>query len=194
MATIDTKVISGFDEMTVEQKLDALLKTEIPEAVDLTKYVLKDTFDKKASEAASLSKQLKERMSDEELKSAESAKALEEMKTELENLRKEKTVSEYTAKYIALGYDKELATETAKAMQEGNMAKVFENGEKHRQAMEKKIKEELLNGTPKPGGSHGGNGKTDDEKFAVKKAKELAKSRHGNDKSYNEIMSKYKGK
>lgn len=189
MANIDTSTISGFADMTAEQKLEAVLKMEIPDAVDMSKFVSKEIFDKKASEAANLSKQLKEKMTDDEIKQSESAKAIEEMKSELETLRKDKTISDYTAKYIAIGYDKDLAAETANAMANGDMAKVFENGEKHRQALEKKIKEDLINGTHKPDGAGGDNKKVDS---AVEKAKELAKSRRGNDKSYDEIMSKYK--
>ena len=52
MATIDTSMIEGFDGMTAEQKVEALLKTEIPEKVDLSLYVSKDTADKYATEAA----------------------------------------------------------------------------------------------------------------------------------------------
>lgn len=189
MAVIDTTKIEGFDGMTAEQKLDALMKFEIPESVDMAKFVSKEIFDKKASEAANLTKQLRDKMTEDEQKKADDAKALADMKAEIESLRKDKMVSEYTAKYIALGYDSDLAAETAKAIADGDMAKVFANGEKHKTAMEQKIKEDLMNGTPKPGGS-GGKDKSVDA--AVEKARELAKARHGNDKSYNDIMSKYK--
>lgn len=189
MPNIDTSTIEGFDSMTAEQKLDALLKVEIPEAVDMSKYVSKEIFDKKASETAALSKQLKDKMTDDEVKEAEKAKALAEMQAELETLRKDKTVSDYTTRYVAMGYDAELAKDTARAMADGDMNKVFANGEKHRQAMEQKIKEDLMKNTPKPGGS-GGEGKHIDS--AVEKAKALAKAKHGGDKDYNDIMSKYK--
>ena len=189
MAVIDTSKIENFDSMSVEQKLEAVLAAEIPDPVDLSKYVSKDVFDKKASEASALSKQLKEKMTDDEIKKAESDKALADMMAELETLRKDKTVSDYTAKYIALGYDKDLAADTAKAMAEGNMAKVFENGEKHRVAIEKKIKEDILNKTPKPDGSGGNDDKGD---TAVDKAREIAKAKNGSGKTYEDIMKNYK--
>ena len=190
MATINTDSIAGFAEMTADQKVDALLKAEIPEAVDMSKYVPKDTFDKKASEAASLSKQLKDRMTEEEQKKAEAEENNKKILEELETLRKEKTISDYTARYIAMGYAKELAADTAKAMAEGDMAKVFENGEKHKEDMEKKIREDLINGTKKPdGNSAGGDDKGKD--LAVEKARELAKAKNGGGKQYDEIMSKY---
>lgn len=189
MAFIDVAKIEGFEGMTAEQKVEALTKFEIPDAVDMSAYVKKSVFDAKASEAANLSKQLRDKMTEDEAKKADDEKALNDLKTELETLRKDKTVSDYTARYIALGYDKDLAAETAKAMADNDMAKVFENGEKHKSALEKKIKEDLMNKTPKPGGS-GGDDKHKDS--AVEKAKELAKAKSGNDKSYQDIISKYK--
>lgn len=59
MAKIDTSTIAGYADMTTEQKLKALESMTVPDAVDLSKYVSKETFDKKASEAADTSRQLK---------------------------------------------------------------------------------------------------------------------------------------
>lgn len=196
MAVFDTSKIEGFDGMTAEQKLDAVLKFNLPDAPDMSLYVSKETFDKKASETASLSKQLKEKdeqlrakMTEDEQKKADADKELADMKTEIETLRKSKTISDYTAKYVALGYDAELAASTAKAMADGDMETVFKNGEAHKLALEKKIKEDLMNKTPKPDGAGGGNQPEDSD---IAKAKELAKAKSGNSKSYDEIMSKYK--
>lgn len=186
MPNFDTSTIEGFDGMTAEQKLEALLKIDLP---DMSKYVSKETFDKKASEAANLSKQLKDKMSDDELKEAEKTKALEELQSELESLRKDKTISDYTARYVAMGYDAELAKDTAKAMAEGDMDKVFKNGETHKQALEQKIKQDLMNKTPKPGGNGGGD---DGKDSAVEKAKEIAKAKLGGGKQYDDIMKNYR--
>lgn len=59
MPNIDVSTIQGFDAMSADEKVNALLSYEIPEAVDMTKYVTKETFDKKASEAAKLARDLK---------------------------------------------------------------------------------------------------------------------------------------
>ncbi len=61
MASIDTSTIEGFDSMTAEEKVTALLGVQIPETVDLTGYVKKDVFDTKAREASTLSKRLREK-------------------------------------------------------------------------------------------------------------------------------------
>ena len=114
MPTIDTSTIEGFEGMSAEQKVEALLKAEIPEKVDLSLYVSKDTADKYATEAAELKKQLKSRMTDDEAAKAQAdadRKALEDKYTEL--LRKS-TIAEHTARYIAMpGYDEKLARELA---------------------------------------------------------------------------------
>lgn len=197
MPNIDTSHIEGFEGMTAEQKVDALLKLEIPEAVDLSGYVKKSVFDSKASEAAELSKKLKGKMSEDELAEAERQRIQAEndqkyndLESKYNELVKKSTISEYTAKYIALGYDKDLAESTAKAMADGDMKTVFENGEKHKMALEKKIKEDLMNNTPKPGGSGGNDGGKEDP--AIAKAKELAKAKNGNGTAYNDILAKYK--
>lgn len=187
MPSIDTSAIEGFDGMSADEKVAALLKLEIPEAVDMSKFVSKETFDKKASEAATLSKQLRDKMTEDEQKKADDEKVRAEMQEELKNLRRDKTVSEYTAKYIALGYDKELAEATAKAMADGDMKTVFENGEKHRAALEKRIKADLMRGTPNPNGGNGDDGKDP----VVEAARARAKARGGNGKQYDETLKHY---
>lgn len=185
---IDTGSIEGYAEMTAEQKLAALEAFEYEDnSSELER--LKNAVSKANSEAADWKKKHNALLSEEDQKKQKADETLAEMQKELETLRKDKTVSDYTAKYIALGYDKELAADTAKAMAEGDMAKVFANGEKHKEAMEKKIKEDLINKTPKPDGK----GKPDGGKDpAVEKAIELAKAKQGTNKKYTDIMDKYK--
>lgn len=180
MPTIDTSKIEGFEAMTAEEKLAAVLKVEVPDAVDLSKYVAKDVFDKKASEAANLSKQLKD---------AKPASEVQQLQDRIAEMEKREKIAEYKSKYLEQGYDKELAAETAQAVFDGDMAKVFENGEKFKAALEQKIKEDLMNKTRKPDGTGGDEKKTD---AAVERAKEIARASSGGEKSYNDIMSKYK--
>ena len=185
---IDTAKIEGYNEMTAEQKLAALESFEYEDnSAELER--LKNANSKANSEAAEWKRKHNALLTEEEQKKAEAEENNKKILEELETLRKDKTISDYTAKYIAIGYDKDLASETAKAMADGDMAKVFENGEKHRQALEKKIKEDLINGTHKPDGAGGDDKKVDS---AIEKAKALAKAKNGGEKSYNDIMSKYK--
>lgn len=54
MANIDTSMIEGFDGMTADEKVTALLGLQIPDPVDLSGYVKKDVFDAKATEAEAI--------------------------------------------------------------------------------------------------------------------------------------------
>ena len=61
---VDTSKINGFDALDENaKKALAGLEVEVPEP-DYTGYVKKEVFDKKASEAADLSKQLKSKMTE----------------------------------------------------------------------------------------------------------------------------------
>lgn len=168
---IDTSTISGFDGMTAEQKLAAVLGMDIPEP-DMTGWVKKETFDAKATEAANLSKQLRAKMTDDEAAKAAELAARKELEDKYNELLKKTTVSEYKAKYLAQGYDEKLADETAKALADGDMAKVFENGEKYKAELEKRVKAEVLKDTPKPQTDNGGKPKTLEEIGRIKDASE----------------------
>lgn len=173
---IDTSTIEGFDGMTAEQKVDALLKVEVPEKVDLTGYVKKDLFDKTASELAEAKKAAKAKMSEEEQAAAERDAKWAEMEAKLQALEMEKTISTYKASYLAMnGYDEKLAQETAEALAKGDMAKVFANQQKAMDAHDKALKAELLRNTPKPEGAGGGD--NHDEDPSVELARKLGKEK-----------------
>lgn len=174
MAKIDTSKIEGYEGMTPEQKIAALEGFNNPEP-DYTGYVKKETFDATASELAALKKKNKEQLSEEERKAQESAEKLANMEKELEGLRKDKTVSEYRAKFIAQGYAEDLAAATATAMAEGDTETVFANQKKFLDDYAKKIKADALKGTPKPPAGQGGDGMT------LKKLKGLS------DEEYNKF-------
>lgn len=150
MAKIDTKKIEGYAAMTLEQKLAALEAYELEEA-DYTGYVKKDVFDKTASELASVKKQLRERMSAEEKKEKDEAEKREKLQNDYDALLKRVTISDNKAKFLALGYDDALAGETAEAVANGEMDKVFANQKKYMDSFEKKIRADVLKDTPKPG-------------------------------------------
>ena len=78
------------------------------------------------------------------------------LKEEIASLKKANLVSDHKAKLLGLGYDEELANETATAMADGDTAKVFENQQKFLKAHDKQIEAELLKKTPRNG--EGGTG------------------------------------
>jgi hypothetical protein len=138
--------------MTLEEVDVALADVNMP--VDNSAEVerLKTALSKSNSEAAESKRQLREKLSADELKAKEDAEEMERLRAENATLIREKTISTYKASYLSLGYDDKLADETAKAIVDGKFDKVFENQKKHIDSVEKRIRADVLKDTPKPEG------------------------------------------
>lgn len=127
---MDIKTIPGYkDGMTAEEQL-ALLKDFTPEA-DHTGWVKKDLLDKAAKEAADAKRELKSRLTEDEQKEAERAAEQAQKDARLADLEKRIAVSDNKVHYLELGYDEKLAADTAAALADGDMAKVFANQKLH---------------------------------------------------------------
>lgn len=185
---IDVSKIAGFDGMTAEEKLAALLKLEVPDEVDMSKFVAKETADKYASEAAELKKQLRTKQTEEEIKKDEDEKSRKELEDKYNELLARTTIAENKAKYLSLGYEDKLATDTAKALFEGNMEKVFANGAKHQAELEKRIKAEVLRDTPKPEGAGSGSKSLTKEQFNAMGYTQRVNLRRENQELYEKMM------
>lgn len=146
---IDTSKIPNFDALPKEAR-DAISGMDFADPVDMSKYVEKSVFDRKASEAAELSKQLKSKMTEDEAAAAERAANEKKIMEELEQLRKDKVVADYKARFLGLGYAEQLATETAEALADGKMDVVFTNQQKHNEALKAAADAENLAGGEKP--------------------------------------------
>lgn len=153
---IDVTNIKGYEDMTAEEKVAILEKYELEE--DRTGWIRKDTFDKTASELAAMKKELKAKLSEEELAKQEREEELANLQTNYEKLLRKSNISDATSKFLALGYDDKLAAETAEAFVDGDTDKVFANQLKAQESFEKKIRADILKGTPRPQG--GNNGQT----------------------------------
>lgn len=185
MAKIDTSKIAGYETMTAEEKLAALEAMEI-ESPDYTDWVKKDVANKYATEAADYKKQLRERMSEEEAAKAKAAEDMANVMAELESLRAEKAVSEYTAQFMGIGYDEALAKSTATALQKGDMATMFKNHSKFVADRDKAVKAELLKDTPTPPAGDGTKSVTREDLSKMTLA-EKAKFAEENPERYKEI-------
>lgn len=193
MPTISTDAIENFDSMTAEQKVEALLKVEIPEAVDMTGYVKKSLLDAKLSELGKVKDELKAKLSEDEQKKlaeeevkAADAQKFADLQAKYDALEKKSTISEYKANYLAQGYDEALAKETAEALANGDMAKVFANAEKFKAALEARIKAELMDSTPKPGGGSGSNTNP-----MIEQAKAIGKAKADANKVTADVLAQY---
>ena len=126
---IDLTTIPGYAEMSAEEKVKALedYTFDVPKSDSAEVDKLKQAVSKANSEAAEWKRKHNALLSDDEKKRQEAQEAFEKMETELNALRKEKVIAEHKAKFLSLGYDESLATETASAMADGDMTKVFCN-------------------------------------------------------------------
>ena len=141
--------------MTLEEIETALADIDLPTDNSAEIDRLKNALSKSNSEAAEMKKQLREKMSAEELKAKEDAEKWDAIIKERDALLREKTISEHKSKYLALGYDEKLANDTAEAMANGEIDKVFAYQKKHLEAVEKKIRADVLKETPTPEGGNG---------------------------------------
>lgn len=164
MAKIDTTKIEGYEEMTPEEKLAALETYEIEDSSSgLERY--KNAVSKANSEAAEWKKKHNALLSEEEQNKLAAEEELNNIREELEALRREKVESDNRARLIALGYDETLAADTAKAIVEGDTDKVFAYQKQHQEALEAKIRADILKDTPRPPAGGAGGAEITKEQF-----------------------------
>ena len=174
--------------MTLEEIETALESIELPTDNSAELEKLKNALSKSNSEVADYKRQMREKLSADELKAKEDAESREKLQKDYDELLKKVTVSENKAKLLALGYDDALATETAEAMVNGELDKVFANQKKHLTAVEKKVRSEILKDTPSPDGGNGGKTITKED-FAKMTYSERAKVYEENPEVYNELTN-----
>lgn len=196
MAQIDVSTIPGYEEMTADQKLEAVLGLEIPDKVDTSKLISKELFDRKASELAEANRKLKSKMSEDEQKQAEAAEEKEAAAKEREallarvaELEKNEEIRVSTVGFSGLGLDEKLAEDAANQFESKDRVKFFATMKKFLENYKKSIEKELMDKTPGVSGN-GGQSQSEDD-IAIKKAKELFGNNAGVGKNYADVMSHY---
>ena len=118
---LDTSRIAGWDELSAEDKVKALLEQEIeveqPEPADTLK--LKNALNKACEEAASYKKALREKQSEAERAEADRAEREKALQDELASYRDKERISSYKAQLMSAGVDSETADLMAKSLPEG---------------------------------------------------------------------------
>lgn len=193
---MDTSSIAGYAEMTAEQKVAALEALEVPQP-DMTGFVKKELLDKAASEAAGYKKQLREKMTaDEQAEADRLAKQQEaddrykELEEKFNQLQRQNVITEYKTKLVGLGYEEKLAGETAKAMAEGDMQKVFANQAKFMEARDKAQKAEALKKMSSSQGAGEDEG-ADNPEDPVALAKQLGKAKAAAGANTQTVLDRY---
>ena len=167
MGKIDTTAIEGYADMTPEQKLAALENLELAEP-DYSGYVKKDVFDKTASDLAKLKKESMAKMSEDERAKQERDEELQKLRDRNAELERNVAISVYKAKYLALGYNEALATETAQAWADGDHDKVIANTAAFLTAHDKQVKAGMLGEMPTPPAGSGTKTITAEEIMQIK--------------------------
>jgi len=147
---IDTSKITGYAEMTAEDKLKALeeFEFEAPKPATDEAEKLKAALSKANSEAAEWKRQFREKQTEAERAEAERAEREKAVEEELRGLRRDKTVSAYIAQCLALGYEKDLALTAAEAMADNDAAKIFECQQQFLESKKKELEAAALNHQP----------------------------------------------
>lgn len=147
---IDTSKITGYAEMSAEEKLKALEEYEIETPKDNSNEVtnLKEALSKANSQAAEWKRQFREKQTEQERAEAERAEREKAVEEELRGLRRDKTVSGYVANCLALGYDKELAQRAAEAMADNDAAGILSCQQEFLEKTKKELEATALNRQP----------------------------------------------
>ena len=125
---LDTSRIAGWDGLSAEDKVKALLEQEIeveqPEPADTLR--LKNALNKACEEAASYKKALREKQSEAERAEADRAEQYKALQDELASYRNKERVSSYKAQLMAAGIDPDTADLMAKSLPEGVSDEYFQ--------------------------------------------------------------------
>ena len=124
----------------------------------LTQKLYDEGLEKGRSEAEKLVAEAKEKAAKLVADAQKEAEERAKLQNDYEALLKKVTISENKAKFLSLGYEDKLATETAEAMANGELDKVFSSHKAHIEAMEKKIRADVLKETPTPAAGSGNGG------------------------------------
>ena len=147
----NTVVTSATTDATTDVEQTETVKTEpvkIDKADTAEVEKLKRLLSKANSEAASYKEQLRAKQTETERAEAERAEQEQAMREELETLRKEKRVSDYTGKCLALNMDADLAGKTANALADGDTESVFDCLRAFVEATKTRLNNEALNRQP----------------------------------------------
>ena len=147
---IDTSKITGYAEMSAEDKLKALEEFEIETPKEETNEAknLKEALSRANAEAAEWKRQFRAKQTEQERAEAERAEREKAVEEELRGLRRDKTVSGYVANCLALGYDKDLALRAAEAMADNDAATILACQQDFLETKKKEYEAAALNKQP----------------------------------------------
>lgn len=196
MATnkIDVSKIDGFEQMSAEDKVKALMGYEFEDYSDELKAT-KDALDKQkkatdnaCSQAADFKKQLREKMSADEQAEADRVAELEKLRAENESYKRDSKIAEYKTTALAMGYDETLATKRAVAIFDGDFATMNAIDKQFLEAHDKAMHaQSVANTTTPPAGGKGGSTTITAEQFKKMGYSERVALKESNPELYSEL-------
>lgn len=136
--------------MTEDEISTALQNVNIGQGNDTEVTKLKAALSKANSEAAEYKKQLRSKQTADEAEAAAQKEEQDKLLKENSELKRSMALSERKAKLLAMGYDENLADETATAMVDGDLDKVLANQSKYLEVQKKNIQADHMRKTPRP--------------------------------------------
>lgn len=146
MAKIDITAIEGYENMSADEKIAALVDYEF----DTSGMVAKSALDKATSEAADWKRKYNATLTEAEQQKQADEEARKATEARLAELERKDKISTAKDQYIKSGFSAELAKVTAEAFVDGKMDIVLSNVAKHASEAATKAKDEALKGTPTP--------------------------------------------
>lgn len=124
----DASKISGFDGMTAEEKVAALLgqEFEVEQQTDPDLNKLKAALSKSNSEAAEYKRLLREKQTEAERAEADRAEQYKALQDELAGYRNRERISNYKAQLMTAGIDADTADLMAKQLPDGVSDEYFQ--------------------------------------------------------------------
>lgn len=150
---IDTKTIEGFDNMSAEEKLNALLNYEFeaPKADESAELArVRNALNKASSEAAEYRKALRDKQTEAERAEADRLENERKLQEELTAYRNKERVASYKAQLMAAGYDAATAEVMAKALPDGVSDEYFAASKTFLDTQRQTLLSEALDRQPKP--------------------------------------------
>lgn len=145
----ETKETKTEQKATDTASLEAKIK-----ALEAERDKLKNSVTNASADASEWKKKYQATLSEQEKAAEEQSEATAAMQKELEDLRNERNIANHKSQFVSIGFEENLAEESAKALNEGNIAKVFDGIRKFIESHDKAMAEKaMLNNPTLPGGN-----------------------------------------
>ena len=174
MAKIDVTGISGYAEMTTEEKLAALeaYEFEVPSGNQSeSEAKLKEALSRANGDAAEWKRKYRATLDDAKRAEEERLERDRERDEKIATYEKQIAISNFKAQYLAAGYSPELAEASALAQAEGDTATVLSNQMKFLEETKKNLEVQALGKQPPITPGKPPKGESDEDKFFATIAK-----------------------